>query len=61
MSAEQPPPPLSRWLVGGVAITVMVAAVAALVVFGLLYGLIVLVAGAVLATGAAVVWGALRS
>lgn len=60
MSAGRDTPPVSRWLWGGVAVTVIAAAVAALVVFGLLYGLIVLVAGAVLMTGAALVLGTLR-
>jgi hypothetical protein len=58
MSRDAPSP--SRWLIGGVAVTVIVAALVALAVFGVLYGLIALVAGAVLATGTALVLGVLR-
>ena len=53
--------PWARWLVGGVALAVIAAAVVGFVLGGVLPGLIVLVAGAVATTGAALVLGVLRA
>jgi hypothetical protein len=53
--------PWARWLVGGVALGVVAAAVVAFVLASVLAGLIILVAGAVATTGAALVLGVLRA
>jgi hypothetical protein len=51
----------ARWIVGGIMLAVLVAAIVALVLSGVPAALIVLVAGGVVGTGVALVLGVLRA